>query len=391
MSHIFVVEDPVPQKAIIKVMGVGGGGGNAVNHMRNKGISDVSFLAVNTDVGHLGLLDVPTLGLGTHRDSGLGAGADPEAGRRAAEESATDIEGQLTNVDMLFIAAGMGGGTGTGAAPVIANLARERGILTVAVVTKPFGWELPSRRRVAEEGIEKLSTHVDSIITISNDKLDETCNDQPMDQAFAMADDILCTAVGGISDLVMKVGKINVDFADLCRIMRGSGKALIGVGEGSESNRAKDAVAAAMSSPLLENVDMTGATGLLVNVTSGRDLTMKEHGLINNTVGEIASDAAQMISGWVIDDSMEGSIRVTIVVTVPGEEAHFVPSKGELKYDSSGKPDYSSLERPITDRAPLQGARGAGMATAASGANAMSSKAPTSEPKWTDVQAFVSS
>ena len=388
MSHIFVVEDPAPQRAVIKVMGVGGGGGNAVNHMRSRGISEVSFLAVNTDVGHLGLLDVPTLGLGTHRDSGLGAGADPEAGRRAAEESASDIEGHLTNVDMLFIAAGMGGGTGTGAAPVIANLARERGILTVAVVTKPFGWELASRRRVAEEGIEKLATHVDSIITISNDKLDEACNDQPMDQAFAMADDILCTAVGGISDLVMKVGKINVDFADLCRIMRGSGKALIGVGEGSDSNRAKDAVAAAMSSPLLENVDMKGATGLLVNVTSGRDLTMKEHGLINNSVGEIASDAAQMISGWVIDESMGKSIRVTIVVTVPGDDAQYVDTKGELEYDSSGKPDYSSLERPITDRAPLQVARGGGTAA---GATSMAANAPKSEPKWTDVQAFLSS
>ena len=320
MSHIFVVEDPAPQKALIKVMGVGGGGGNAINHMQARGVSDVSFLALNTDVGHLGTLQVPTLGLGLQRESGLGAGANPEVGKNAAEESAPDIESHLAQVDMLFIAAGMGGGTGTGAAPVVARLARDRGILTVAVVTKPFGWELPTRRKIAEDGIEKLATQVDSIITISNDKLSEAHSDQRMEDAFARADDVLCTAVGGISDLVMKTGRINVDFADLCRIMRGSGKALIGVGEAKDTNRAKDAVVSAMSSPLLENVDMKGATGILVNVTSGRDLTLQEFGHINNAVGEIACESAQMIGGWVVDEEMEGSVRVTIVVTVPSPE-----------------------------------------------------------------------
>ena len=389
MSHIFVVEDPTPQKAIIKVMGVGGGGGNAVNHMHTKGIEEVSFLAVNTDVAHLSNLSVATLSLGSHRDSGLGAGADPEAGKKAAEESAADIETQLANVDMLFIAAGMGGGTGTGAAPVVARLARERGILTVAVVTKPFSWELPTRRKVAEEGIEKLATNVDSIITISNDKLNEAHGDQPMDQAFACADDILCTAVGGISDLVMKTGKINVDFADLCRIMRGSGKALIGVGEAKDSNRAKDAVASAMSSPLLENVDMKGATGILVNVTSGRDLTMKEHGTINNMVGEVACNTAQMISGWVIDEEMEGSIRVTIVVTVPGDEAQYVDTRGAVSYDNTGRRDYSNFERPITERAPVHLPRNNGLTGTVGRANAAPSRIESSEPKWTDVQSFV--
>lgn len=389
MSHIFVVEDPAPQKALIKVMGVGGGGGNAINHMQAQGVSDVSFLALNTDVGHLGTLQVPTLGLGMQRESGLGAGANPEVGKNAAEESAPDIESHLAEIDMLFIAAGMGGGTGTGAAPVVARLARDRGILTVAVVTKPFGWELPTRRKVAEDGIEKLATQVDSIITISNDKLSEAHSDQRMEDAFACADDVLCTAVGGISDLVMKTGRINVDFADLCRIMRGSGKALIGVGEAKDSNRAKDAVVSAMSSPLLENVDMKGATGILVNVTSGRDLTLQEFGHINNAVGEIACESAQMIGGWVVDEEMEGSVRVTIVVTVPSPESEYQPEVDSLPRDSKGGRDYSKLERPITGRAPINLARNPAMASRASARTAPASPA-SQEQQWTDVRAFLS-
>lgn len=389
MSHIFVVEEPTPQKAIIKVMGVGGGGGNAIHHMRSKGVSDVSFLALNTDIGHLGTLQVPTLALGMQRESGLGAGANPEVGKNAAEESALDIESHLAQVDMLFIAAGMGGGTGTGAAPVVARLARDRGILTVAVVTKPFSWELPARRKVAEEGIERLATQVDSIITISNDKLSETHSEQRMEDAFARADDILCTAVGGISDLVMKTGRINVDFADLSRIMRGGGTALIGVGEATDANRAKDSVSSAMSSPLLESVDMKGAIGLLVNVTSGRDLTLQEYGHINSAVGEIACDSAQMISGWVIDDEMEGSVRVTIVVTIPSAESE-LESMDSVPRDSKGVRDYSKLEAPITGRAAIKlprntatGSRGAALGTVAR-------NSPAQEVRWTDVRAYLS-
>ena len=390
MSHIFVVEDPAPQKAIIKVMGVGGAGGNAIHHMQSKGVSDVSFLALNTDVGHLGTLGVQTLALGMQRESGLGAGANPEVGKNAAEESAPDIESHLSQVDMLFIAAGMGGGTGTGAAPVVARLARDRGILTVAVVTKPFSWELPTRRKIAEDGIEKLATQVDSIITISNDKLSEAHSDQRLEDAFARADDILCTAVGGISDLVMKTGRINVDFADLSRIMRGGGKALIGVGEGNDSNRAKDAVSSAMSSPLLESVDMKGATGLLVNVTSGRDLTLQEYGHINSAVGEIACDSAQMIGGWVIDDEMEGSVRVTIVVTVPSPESELQADLDSIPRDSKGVRDYSKLEAPITGRAAISVPRNTASASQGSVRGPIAKNSPAEELKWTDVSSFIS-
>ena len=389
MSQLFVVEDPEPRKAIIKVVGVGGGGGNAINHMYNKGGSEVSYLALNTDSGHLGTLSVPTMPLGMQRESGLGAGADPEKGRNAAHESEHEIESHLEQVDMLFIAAGMGGGTGTGAAPVVAELARKRGILTVAVVTKPFGWELPTRKKIAEEGIEKLSTKVDSIITISNDKLSETHSDQRMEDAFARADDILCTAVGGISDLVMKTGRINVDFADLSRIMRGGGKALIGVGEGVDANRAKDAMTAAMSSPLLENVDMKGSTGLLVNVTSGRDLTLQEFSQINSVAGEIACESAQLIAGWVIDEAMEGSVRVTLVVTVPSPEADFQPVIDSISRDGTGARDYSKLETPITNRTPIRVPSTGDDESKQPIFASKRKKVAAAAPEWTNVQAYL--
>ena len=391
MSQLFVVEDPEPRKALIKVVGVGGGGGNAVNHMFNKGGSEVSYLALNTDAGHLSTLSVPTLPLGVQREAGLGAGADPEKGRTAAHDSEHEIESQLEQVDMLFIAAGMGGGTGTGAAPVVAELARKRGILTVAVVTKPFGWELPTRQKIAEEGIEKLSTKVDSTITISNDKLSEAHSDQRMEDAFARADDILCTAVGGISDLVMKTGRINVDFADLSRIMRGGGKALIGVGEGFDSNRAKDAMISAMSSPLLENVDMKGSTGLLVNVTSGRDLTLQEFSQINSVAGEIACDSAQLIAGWVVDEEMEGSVRVTLVVTIPSPEADYKPVIDKISRDGTGARDYSKLETPITNRNPIHVSTAGELGSKRSRSGPNASKGERmAEPEWTNIQAYLS-
>ena len=389
MSQLFVVEDPEPRKAIIKVMGVGGGGGNAINHMFNRGESEVSYLALNTDSGHLGTLSVPTMALGMQRESGLGAGADPDKGREAEHQSEHEIESHLDEIDMLFIAAGMGGGTGTGAAPVVAELARKRGILTVAVVTKPFSWELPTRKKVAEDGIEKLATKVDSIITISNDKLSEAHSDQRIEDAFARADDILCTAVGGISDLVMKVGKINVDFADLSRIMRGGGKALIGVGEASDANRAKDAMTAAMSSPLLENVDMKGSTGLVVNVTSGRDLTLQEFGQINNAAAEIACDSAQLIAGWVVDEAMEGAVRVTLVVTIPSPEADYQPVIDRISRDGTGARDYSKLETPITNRTPIHvPATGDKPRNRPSRAKKLEQEAV--EPEWTNIQAYLS-
>ncbi len=389
MSQLFVVEDPEPRKAVIKVMGVGGGGGNAINHMYSKGESEVSYLALNTDSGHLGTLSVPTLPLGMHREAGLGAGADPERGRDAAHQSEHEIESHLDQVDMLFIAAGMGGGTGTGAAPVVAELARKRGILTVAVVTKPFSWELPARKKIAEEGIEKLCTKVDSIITISNDKLSETHSDQRMEDAFARANDILCTAVGGISDLVMKTGRINVDFADLSRIMRGGGKALIGVGEAFEANRAKDAMTAAMSSPLLENVDMKGSTGLLVNVTSGRDLTLQEFTQINGIAGEIACESAQLIAGWVVDEEMEGSVRVTLVVTIPSPEANYQPVIDKISRDGTGARDYSKLETPITNRTPIHVPSKIENAPSRP-LRAQNGATEPVEPEWTNIQAYVS-
>ncbi len=395
MSQIFVVEDSEPQNAIIKVMGVGGGGGNAVNHMHTSGMSEVSFLALNTDVSHLATLNVPTLALGRQRDSGLGAGTNPEVGRQAAEESVQDIESHLSQADMLFIAAGMGGGTGTGAAPVVARLARERGILTVAVVAMPFSWE--KRTKVAEEGIEKLTTSVDSIIVISNDKVFEVHKDANMDDAYAKADDVLCTAVGGISDLVMKTGKINVDFADLSRIMRGSGKALIGVGEArnevgdeaKDSNRAREAAEAAMSSPLLENVDMKGATGLLVNVTSGRDLKLKEYGEINTTVSEHAAESAQIICGWVIDDEMEGSVRVTIVVTVPHSDTEH-QGHTPVTRNERGERDYSALDTPITSRSRVKLPRPPEGVPRPVAHNNSSDIVPVTDPRWTDVRAYIS-
>lgn len=393
MLHYFPLEAAPPtakRKAVIKVMGVGGGGCNAIQHMHSKGVSDVSFLALNTDVGHLETLSVPTLTLGMQRESGLGAGADPEVGKNAAEESAQDIESHLAQANMLFIAAGMGGGTGTGAAPVVARLARERGILTVAVVTKPFGWELSARCKTAEEGIERLATQVDSIITISNDKLSELHSDLLMEEAFACADDILCTAVCGVSDLIMKTGKINVDFADVSKVMRGSGKALIGVGEASSEHRAKDSVMSAMSSPLLESVDMKGATGLIVNVTSGRDLKLQEFQHIVSTVGETAASAeANLIKGWVIEDEMEGSVRVTLVVTVPSPESELHLDLDSLPRDSNGRRDYSKLEAPISGRADISLSRHTDSSLRDSLRSPATNASAPDEGRWTDINAFI--
>jgi len=303
--------------ARIKVIGVGGGGTNAVNRMIEASLSGVEFLAMNTDVQVLNISQAPRkLQLGENSTRGLGAGGNPEIGRTAAEESKSEIKKMMDGADMVFITAGMGGGTGTGAAPVIAEIAREIGALTVAVVTKPFPFEGPRRMRLAAEGIENLKSRVDTIIIVPNEKL-LSVGDRRMTlvEAFKVADDVLRQGVQGISDIITIPGMINVDFADVRAIMTGAGPALMGIGMATGDHRAVEAAQNAVSSQLLET-SINGATRVLVNVTSGNDLTLAE---FNEAAEQIASLCdqrdANIIFGWVPDQMLEGEVRVTVLAT----------------------------------------------------------------------------
>lgn len=337
------------RSAIIKVIGVGGGGGNAVQYMVEKNIEGVDFICANTDAQSLNKATLKNvLQLGKNITKGLGAGADPAVGRQAALEDRDRLTDALADADMIFITAGMGGGTGTGAAPVVAQVAKEMGILTVAVVTKPFLFEGTKRTRIAEQGISELEEFVDSLITIPNEKL-LTVLDQDISllNAFGEANDVLLGAVQGIAELITCPGLINVDFADVKTVMSEMGLAMMGSGKGQGADRASIAAETALSSPLLEAVDLSGARGILVNITAATDLTIGEF----NTVGEVfkkfSSDDATLVMGTAIDDSMHQEMRVTVVATGLESKKAVVEKKVQLtkNYD-----DYKDFEKPTVTR-----------------------------------------
>lgn len=308
-------KEPVPI-AVIKVVGVGGGGGNAVNRMYISKISDVELMAINSDSQALHNLQVEkVLTIGKATTAGLGAGASPDIGKKAAEESSEQLKAELEGADMLFLTAGMGGGTGTGATPVIAELTRSLGILTVGVVTKPFSFEGARRCAQAIEGIDNLKNKVDSLIVIPNDKILSIIDKKtPLTDAFMVVDDVLRQAVQGISDLVTIHGLINVDFADVRSIMQNSGPALMGIGYGNGENRAVEAARAAIDSPLLE-MSINGAKGIIFNVTGGTDLSMFEVDEAARVVSEAADPEANVIFGAVINENFTGEIKCTVVAT----------------------------------------------------------------------------
>lgn len=317
MNDHFEFMDGLSRRAVIRVIGIGGGGCNTVNQMAQAGIQDVEFICANTDRDHLERC-VPTnqLQLGPEITRGLGAGSDPKVGRQAAEEDRDRIRELLEGTDLLFITAGMGGGTGTGAAPVIAQVAKELNILTVAVVTKPFLFENKKRMNIAMQGLEELRTYTDSLIVIPNEKLSLVLGTKiTMTNAFKAANDVLQNAVRGISELITCPGELNVDFADVKTVMSNHGMAMMGVGVASGEDRALKAVEMALSSPLLDDIELRGARGLLVNVTCDDSLTMEEYQLINERVHEIASDEADAKCGMSVNPSLNGELRVTVVAT----------------------------------------------------------------------------
>ncbi|EBX1068523.1 cell division protein FtsZ [Salmonella enterica subsp. enterica serovar Saintpaul] len=303
--------------AVIKVIGVGGGGGNAVEHMVRERIEGVEFFAVNTDAQALRKTAVgQTIQIGSGITKGLGAGANPEVGRNAADEDREALRAALEGADMVFIAAGMGGGTGTGAAPVVAEVAKDLGILTVAVVTKPFNFEGKKRMAFAEQGITELSKHVDSLITIPNDKLLKVLGRGiSLLDAFGAANDVLKGAVQGIAELITRPGLMNVDFADVRTVMSEMGYAMMGSGVASGEDRAEEAAEMAISSPLLEDIDLSGARGVLVNITAGFDLRLDEFETVGNTIRAFASDNATVVIGTSLDPDMNDELRVTVVAT----------------------------------------------------------------------------
>jgi cell division protein FtsZ len=310
-------DDELATRASIKVIGVGGGGGNAINTMIETNLEGVDFIAANTDVQALESNQAPMkIGLGGALTKGLGAGANPEIGRNAALEDITKLTETLSNADMVFVTAGMGGGTGTGAAPIIAQVARECGALTVGVVTKPFTFEGRKRRRQAEEGIAALAGCVDTLITIPNDRLLQVAGQKTtMLDAFRKADEVLLNAVQGISDLITIPGLINVDFADVRTIMKEMGRALMGTGRAVGERRAIEAAQQAINSPLLEDVSITGATGILINITGGPDLTLFEVNEASTLIQEAAHEEANIIFGSVIDANLVDEVRITVIAT----------------------------------------------------------------------------
>jgi cell division protein FtsZ len=320
---MFVLADTENQGAIIKVVGVGGGGGNAVTHMVSSGIEGVDFVCINTDAQALKHSRVKSsLQIGSNITKGLGAGADPEVGRQAAMEDRDRIVELVDGSDMIFITAGMGGGTGTGAAPVVAQVAKELGILTVAVVTRPFEMEGSKRHALADQGIGELGKYVDSLITIPNQKLLTVLGgDTTLLDAFRSANQVLQGAVQGIAELITRPGLINVDFADVRTVMAETGMAMMGSGAATGENRARAAAEAAISSPLLEDVNLSGAHGLLINVTAGMDLRTSEFHVVGDTIKQFASEDATVVVGYVIDPEMTDQIRVTVVATGIGRPA----------------------------------------------------------------------
>jgi cell division protein FtsZ len=342
---MFQMIEEVGSKAVIKVIGVGGGGGNAVQHMASSNLEHVEFICANTDAQALESGKIKNiLQLGESVTKGLGAGADPSVGRQAALDDTDLIVEMLRGTDMVFITAGMGGGTGTGAAPVVAQLAKEMNVLTVAVVTRPFSFEGRKRGEIADKGIEELTQYVDSLITIPNEKLlSELGSDISLLDAFSAANDVLFGAVQGVAELITCSGKINVDFADVRTVMSEKGMAMIGSGSGRGESRAEDAARSAICSPLLEDIDLTGAKGVLVNITSSADLTIGEFQKFGDCVAEFTSDNATVVIGNVVDENINDEVRVTVVATGIGgmETENFVSP---------------TLVSPLPEKAETQGA-----------------------------------
>jgi cell division protein FtsZ len=370
---MFELMDAYSQSAVIKVIGVGGGGGNAVAHMVNTGIDGVDFMCVNTDAQALKHSKVKTaLQIGCNITKGLGAGADPEVGRQAAMEDRDRIVELVEGCDMLFITAGMGGGTGTGAAPVVAQVAKELGILTVAVVTRPFEMEGGKRSLVAEHGLAELAKYCDSLITIPNQKLLTVLGAQTtLLDAFKSANQVLQGAVQGIAELITRPGLINVDFADVRTVMAETGMAMMGSGVASGEGRARAAAEAAVSSPLLEDINLAGAHGILVNVTAGMDLSIGEFQEVGNIVKQFASEDATVVVGTVIDPELTDVVRVTVVATGLGRPAtamrmpatHAAPSmmgreaqvqappmRVVSRTRPAANPNYADLDKPTYQR-----------------------------------------
>ncbi|EPA92836.1 cell division protein FtsZ [Pseudomonas umsongensis] len=375
---MFELVDNIPASPVIKVIGVGGGGGNAVNHMVKSNIEGVEFICANTDAQALKSIGARTiLQLGTGVTKGLGAGANPEVGRQAALEDRERIAEVLQGTNMVFITTGMGGGTGTGAAPIIAEVAKEMGILTVAVVTRPFPFEGRKRMQIADEGIRLLSESVDSLITIPNEKLLTILGkDASLLSAFAKADDVLAGAVRGISDIIKRPGMINVDFADVRTVMSEMGMAMMGTGCASGPNRAREATEAAIRNPLLEDVNLQGARGILVNITAGPDLSLGEYSDVGSIIEAFASEHAMVKVGTVIDPDMRDELHVTVVATGLGAKiekpvkiidntvhtsmASQPQQQAPVRQDAPAV-NYRDLDRPTVMRNQAQ----AGAATAA--------------------------
>jgi len=360
----FEFMDTQSQSAVIKVVGVGGGGGNAVEHMVQENLDGVDFICANTDAQALKNSSArSTIQIGTNITKGLGAGANPEIGREAALEDRERIQEMLDGSDMIFITAGMGGGTGTGGAPIVAQVAKEMGILTVAVVTKPFSFEGKKRTDIAADGIEELKGYVDSLITIPNEKLLSVLGKNvSLLDAFKAGNDVLLGAVQGIAELITRPGLINVDFADVRTVMSEMGMAMMGSGKSTGENRAREAAEAAIASPLLEDVNLSGARGILVNVTAGMDMSIGEFEEVGNTVKEFASDNATVVVGTVIDPEMSGELRVTVVATGLGREheaAALTEQSVKLVVDktNTGDVDYGQLDKPTVIRNKVAGDR----------------------------------
>ena len=356
---MFELVDSVPQSAVIKVVGVGGGGGNAVNHMVSTELEGVEFICANTDAQALNNMVAKTaLHIGGELTKGLGAGANPDIGRQAAIEDRERIATALSGADMVFITAGMGGGTGTGAAPIVAEVAREMGILTVAVVTKPFPFEGRRRKKIAEEGIRELQENVDSLIIIPNEKLlpvlGKNCS---LVSAFGTANDVLKGAVQGIADLIIRPGMINVDFADVRTVMSEMGMAMMGTGIARGENRAREAAEAAINSPLLEDIDLKGASGVLVNITAGLDLSLGEFSEVGDLVEDYAHEDATVVVGTVIDPELTDELKVTVVATglARAQAAESRVVNGSTTASASSRQpvsttDFSQLELPTVLR-----------------------------------------
>ncbi|QXG46619.1 cell division protein FtsZ [Pseudomonas viridiflava] len=390
---MFELVDNVPQSPVIKVIGVGGGGGNAVNHMVKSNIEGVEFICANTDAQALKNIGARTiLQLGTGVTKGLGAGANPEVGRQAALEDRERIAEVLQGTNMVFITTGMGGGTGTGAAPIIAEVAKEMGILTVAVVTRPFPFEGRKRMQIADEGIRMLSESVDSLITIPNEKLLTILGkDASLLSAFAKADDVLAGAVRGISDIIKRPGMINVDFADVRTVMSEMGMAMMGTGCASGPNRAREATEAAIRNPLLEDVNLQGARGILVNITAGPDLSLGEYSDVGSIIEAFASEHAMVKVGTVIDPDMRDELHVTVVATGLGAKIEkpvkVIDNTLQTTQQSSAQPaarqdapsvNYRDLDRPTVMRNQAH-----------AGATAAAKMNPNDDLDYLDIPAFL--